>query len=258
MTNALFVAWRAGGTNGGRWGPVGRLDRGPGGYRFVYTRGASELEGFRPFPEMPDLNTIYESEELFPLFANRLLARSRPEYEAYLTWGGFDPDNPPDPIALLAVTEGRRVTDSIELFPCPIPDQVGCYLNKFFLHGVAYVAAAAQQRIAALEPGEPLVLMFDNFNEYDPKAVAVRTHDVRERFLIGYVPRYLAREVRQLCASCDPDFIELAVERVNTGAPLQQRLLCRMNSCWPEGFRPCADETFQPIPAHLPSFTASA
>lgn len=253
MTNALFVAWRAGDESAGRWGPVGRLDHHDGGYRFVYTRGAQSLPGFRPFHEMPDFDRVYESDELFPLFSNRLLSRSRPEYEAFLTWGGFDPDNPPDPIAILTVTEGRRATDRIELFPCPVPDQLGCYLNKFFLHGIAYVAATAQQRIAQLQPNEDLGLMFDDFNAYDPEAVAVRTSDDRDRYLLGYIPRYLAREVRYLCASCDPDVIELVVERVNKSAPLQQRLLCRMNACWPEEFRPCASDDFQPIVSDLPS-----
>jgi len=202
---------------------------------------------------MSQVEAVYESEELFPLFANRLLARSRPEYEAYLTWGGFDPHDPPDPIAVLGVTEGRRATDNLELFPCPVPDAEGCYFNKFFLHGVDYVALAALERIAALRRDEPLMPMFDDFNAYDCDAVAVRTADTRDRHLIGYVPRYLAREVRQLCATCDPDFVELRVERVNPSAPLQQRLLCRMNACWPDGFRPCDHEDFQPIPSQLPS-----
>jgi hypothetical protein len=253
MSNSLFVAWRSEQPTGGQWGPIGRLDHGPGGYRFTYTHGAGRLPGFRPFPEMPRLEAVYESDALFPLFANRLLARSRPEYEAYLTWGGFDSKNPPDPIAILAVTEGRRATDNLELFPCPVPDAEGCYLNKFFLHGIRYVPDAALERIAALANGERLIPMFDDLNPHDPEAVAVRTADDQRRMLIGYVPRYLAREVRLLCESCHPEFIDLRVERVNPGAPLQQRLLCRMNSCWPEGFRPCEHDDFQPIPSLLPS-----
>ncbi len=88
MHNALFVAWRFTTPDGGRWGPIGRLEYTGAGYRFVYTQGARKLPGFVPFPEMPDLDAVCESDELFPLFANRLLARSRPEYEAYLAWGG--------------------------------------------------------------------------------------------------------------------------------------------------------------------------
>lgn len=247
MSHALFVAWRSGGQTGGRWGPVGRLEHGPGGYRFVYTRGAQMLEGFRPFPGMSDLELVYESEELFPLFANRLLAPSRPEYEAFLMWGGFDPDNPPDPIALLGVTEGRRATDQIEVFPCPMPDAQGCYLTKFFLHGVRWMAPAAWERIHRLREGERLGLMLDFMNPYDPRAVAVRTCDDRGRLMLGYVPRYLAYDVRQVSLRCDPDFVTVTVERVNPDAPLQQRLLCRMSACWPEDFRPCSGEEFQPL-----------
>lgn len=253
MTNALFIAWRSGGLTTGRWGPVGRLEHGPSGYRFIYTRGARTMEGFRPFPDMPQLDAVYESDELFPLFANRLLSRSRPEYEAYLTWGGFDPNHPPDPIAVLGVTEGMRQTDSLEVFPVPTPDALGRYRTKFFLHGVRWVPVAALERISRLQPGERLALMLDVLNEYDPNAVSVRTTDVRDRFMIGYVPRYLARDVGTLCDTGDLDSIECTVERVNSDAPLQHRVLCRLNAVWPEHFSPCGGDEYQPIVAHLPS-----
>ena len=255
MANRLFVAWRseAGtGSNGSGmaagWRPVGVLERtSAGGYRFAYTNGATNFPGFRPFPGMPDLNAVYESDELFPIFANRLLNERRPEYRPSLVWSGFDPDNPPDPIALLGVTEGRRQTDSLELFPCPQPDGQGCFVNKFFLHGVRYMLPAAIERINRLTHDEQLVMMFDDFNVHDRMAVAVRTNDAEGRCMIGYVPRYLAYDVRLLCSKCHPEIIDLRVERLNPAAPLQQRVLCRMNSCWPAGFSPCAGEDFRPI-----------
>lgn len=231
----------------GRWGPVGRLDRTETGFRFLYTHGAQTLDGFAPFPEMPDLNAVYESGQLFPFFHNRLLASSRPEYEASLVWGGFDPADPPDPVVMLGVTEGRRATDSYEVFPCPLPDAEGCYINKFFLHGIRWMPPAALERIGKLQREEPLGLMLDVSNKHDPYAVAVRTCDAENRFMIGYVPRYLAGDVRDLCKDCEPDFIALTVERVNADAPLQQRVLCRMRSCWPGGFQPCSRQEFQPI-----------
>ena len=92
--------------------------------------------------------------------------------------------------------------------------------------------------------------MADLLNESDPQAVALRPA-AGDRFIIGYVPRYLARNVWKIMQGCSPDFIKVAVERVNKDAPLQQRLLCRMNACWPEGFRPCDDEAFRPIPDHV-------
>ncbi len=248
--NSLFVAWRPPMPNQTGWRPVGRLEHDGGLYRFWYTKGARK-PGFRPFAQMEDLNKVYESDELFPLFANRLLPKSRPEYEAYLRWSGFDINNPPDPIVVLGVTEGIRQTDAVEVFPCPVPDADGCYLNKFFLHGIRWLPEAAIERIGRLEPNEPLKLMLDLQNTADPNAVAVRTET--EQMLIGYVPRYLAHDVWHLIQQCDIGFINLYVDRVNQDAPLQNRVLCRMHACWPEGFRPCSTEDFSPIPSGVSS-----
>lgn len=254
MSTVLYIASRTGGPDSGHWSPVGRLDHDAGVYRFVYTRGATQF-GFTAFPGMDDLNRVYESDELFPLFANRLLSRSRPEYEAFLRWGGFSADEPPDPLVVLGLTQGIRQTDALEVFACPTPDDAGGYRSKFFLHGVRWMHEAARERIAKLTPGERLIPALEFGNRFDPSAVSVRTDDAIGRSLIGYVPRYLAKDVRDLCVQCDPEHIELAVERVNTDAPLQHRVLCRMSACWPEEFNPCSGEAFLPLvetpsPAH--------
>lgn len=247
MSNALYVAWRSGRPeSGGWWSPVGKLEHAAGVYRFAYTQGARHAE-FDPFPGMTNLDVVYESDKLFPLFANRLLSRSRPEYDAYLTWSGFDPNTPPDPLAILGVTEGIRQTDQLEVFPCPVPDADGCFLTKFFLHGLRWMPPATLERVARLTPNEPLSLMPDIQNPYDCHAVALRTTDDRDRLLVGYVPRYLARDFTTLCYQCNPDFMKVTVERVNPGAPMQMRVLCRMSACWPEEFDPCSDDAFQPI-----------
>jgi hypothetical protein len=217
-------------------------------YRFWYTQGARK-PGFRPFAQMDELDRVYESAELFPLFANRLLSESRPEYEAFMRWSGFDAETPPDPIVVLGVTEGIRQTDAVEVFPCPALDNEGCYVNKFFLHGIRWLSDAAIERIGKLSDGERLKLMPDLQNEHDPQAVALRTET--ERTLIGYVPRYLARDVWQLFQRCEVDFIEMHVARVNRDAPLQNRVLCRMRACWPDDFEPCSGEDFAPIPADV-------
>lgn len=247
--SSLFVAWRPPETHAG-WRPIGRLDHEEGLYRFCYTHGAKR-DGFRGFRGMDQLGEVYESEELFPIFANRLLSKSRPEYESYLRWSGFDPASPPDPIVVLGVTEGLRQTDAIEVFPCPVPDASGCYFNKFFLHGIRWMPPSAESRIRNLEPDEPLCLMADMQNRYDPGAVAVRTE--ADRTMIGYVPRYLARDFWDLHKECEIDFIKLAVDRVNHDAPLQNRVLCKLTACWPDNFRPCSHNDFVPIPTGFPS-----
>ena len=249
--NALLVASRSAEPAKGGWSPIGRLQFEAGTYRFVYTQGARSAHGFTPFSGMESLEEVYESDKMFPVFANRMLPESRPEYEAYLRWSGFDPANPPDPIAILGVTEGIRRTDMIELFPCPVPDERGCYLNKFFLHGLRYMPEVAKARVLALRQDEPLFPMLDVCNQADPNAVALRAES--ERVMLGYVPRYLAHDLRKLFQNCQPDFINVFVHRVNGDAPLQQRLLCRIHSCWPDGFQPCSGDEFQPIPEGVPA-----
>ncbi|MFM7836846.1 MAG: hypothetical protein ACKPJD_34055, partial [Planctomycetaceae bacterium] len=43
-------------------------------------------------------------------------------------------------------------------------------------------------------------------------------------------------------------FCEIYVDLLNPPpSPLQQRLLCRLESCWPDGFVPYATERYQPL-----------
>lgn len=246
--NSLFVAWRPPLPDQTGWRPVGRLEHDGDLYRFWYTHGARK-PGFRPFAQMEQLDQVYESAELFPVFYNRLLSESRPEYEAFMRWSGFDSDSPPDPIMVLGVSEGIRQTDAVEVFPCPAPDASGCYVNKFFLHGIRWLPDAAVERIGTLREDERLKLMLDLQNEHDPQAVSVRTEN--ERMLIGYVPRYLAHDVWQLVQRCGVHIIELFVARVNPDAPMQNRVLCRLRACWPDGFQPCSGDDFAPMPTDV-------
>lgn len=247
--NALIVASRSAEKTAG-WSPVGRLEFDQGVYRFVYTMGAKTLDGFRPFDGMERLEEIYESPELFPVFANRLLSSSRPEYEAFLRWSGFDPAHPPEPLAILGVTEGRKQTDMIEVFPCPTRNEQGMYVNKFFLHGLRYMGKASLLRLSQLQPNERLLCALDIQNDSDPHAVLLRTED--DRVNVGYVPRYLAKDIWSLLKGCGAEFLGFYAHRVNADAPLQQRLLCRVEACWPTDFKPCDSEEFHPIPAGVP------
>lgn len=244
---AIFVAWRPPQPDLSGWRPVGRLIHDAGIYQYCYTLGARK-PGFQPFPGMKNLDQVYESESLFPVFKNRLLPSNRPEYDAYLRWSGFAISSPPEPLVVLGVTEGRRETDALEVFPCPVPEADHSFLNRFFLHGIRWMHETTISRVNQLKIGEPLKLMLDPQNIADRNAVAVRTE--MERQVIGYVPRYLAHDVHILL-NCN--FIHLNVLQVNLDAPLQNRVLCEMHACWPEGFRPCGTEDFLPIPANVPA-----
>ncbi|MEM7806647.1 MAG: HIRAN domain-containing protein [Planctomycetota bacterium] len=250
MSQNLYVATRIGTPKQGDWLPIGVLRRVGDFYRFGYTRGIEASAGVRPLPGMPDPHRLYESKTLFPLFANRLLSSSRPEYEEYLRWGGFDPLDPPDPLAILGLTGGSRQTDQIEIFPCPARDADGRYTAKFFLHGLRWRSPQAVATASMLPTGTRLNLRPEPDNARDEFAVALDhvADDGSIGHHLGYVPRYLARDVHRLRDGCGED-VEVRVVRTNPAAPAQMRLLCRLEACWPDGFKPCADDVYEPLDA---------
>ena len=240
----LYVAWQDPGDRA--WHPVGRLTADTEGYGFVYTRGAEEARNFVPFPRMDDLKVEYRSHELFPLFANRLLPKTRPDYNEFLEWlnvrGTED-----DPIVLLGRTGGIRETDSLAVFPCPEPTRDGTYHVHFFSHGLGHLPAYAVERVSSFLPGTRLYLMPDPQNSYDAFAMALRTDDPKA--LVGYCPRFLARDFLHLLSASGPDNskVRVEVEKVNRDAPIQLRVLCNLTAPWPEGFRPCSESSYDPL-----------
>jgi len=239
---ALFIACQD--TQSRRWAPVGRLTREDGIYQFVYTRGAEKMPNFRPFGRMQDLHKAYKSDELFPMFANRILAKNRPEYEVYLGWLGLS-DSEYDALEELARTGGLRATDSLELFPCPEPTTDKNYEVYFFCRGLRHLHMENQERARRLEPGERLYLMQDLQNPYDGMALLLRTGDPIT--LVGYAPRYYSGEFTQVINATETDQVKVTVEQVNSDAPIQYRLLCRLSSPWPVNFAPCAKDEFRAL-----------
>ena len=239
---ALFIAWQD--TKSRRWAPVGRLTRENGLYRFVYTRGAEEMPDFHPFGRMQDLHKAYQSEELFPIFANRILAKNRPEYQDYLKWLGLS-EAQYDAFEELARTGGLRATDSLEIFPCPDPTSEKNYNVYFFCRGLRHQHEENQARARQLKTGEQLYLMQDLQNPYDDMALLMRTGDPIT--LVGYAPRYYSAEFTQLIKSNGPDKVRVTVEQVNNDAPEQYRVLCKLLSPWPVNFSPCAKEQFKAL-----------
>jgi hypothetical protein len=236
----LYLAWQD--PKDRRWLPVGRLSFEGGVYRFVYTKGALKSPNFLPFGMMQDLYTIYESSELFPLFANRLLSKTRPEYKAFLDWLNIR-NSEDDPLTLLGRSEGLRGTDSLTVFPLPEKGSDGTYRVHFFSHGLRYLPDCAVQVVEGLRPGSRLFLMPDPQNRHDTYAVALRTDD--PVMIVGYCPRYLSQDFLFLLRTGTPDTPEVVVERVNKDAPIQLRLLCSFRTPWPAGFEPCSDEEYE-------------
>lgn len=238
----LFIIWQDNKTRA--WHPVGQLTKSNGLYEFAYTKGALVSADFKPFGRLSDLHKKYQSDVLFPLFANRLLPKSRPEYESYVQWIGFKPGEE-DPLEMLALTGGIRQTDPLTIYSPP-QEEDGQYKLSFFCHGIRHLAEDCWAAVSLLKENDPLYLMRDVQNEFDADAVAIRT-DSPCRF-IGYVPRYLAHDVTKLLsehlANSRP---KLRVQQINPDAPLQFRVLCQLTATWPKDFQTCGGEEFELI-----------
>jgi hypothetical protein len=244
----LFLAWQD--PDRRRWYPVGRLSSTDGLYAFAYTKGAEQAAreaGFQPLASFPELLTVYVSEQLFPLFTNRLVPPGRPEYGDYLKWLSV-PSSERDPVAILARSGGRRVTDTLEVFPRPERNDRGEYEVHFLLHGLNHMPPESVERASLLKRGEQLLVMRDFQNPHDSEALALRTAETFERdmYLLGYCPRYLRGDIIKLMNwRLSP---RIVVERVNLSpAPAQFRVLCRALMTWPDGFEPFGDPEYTPL-----------
>jgi hypothetical protein len=239
----LFLAWQDPVSRS--WFPIGRLTFNGKEYQFNYTKGVLKAIVeclFKPLPSFPDLGKVYTSQKLFPLFSNRVRPRSRPDYPEFVQWLNI-PQHEDDPIALLARSGGKRVTDNFEVFPCPEPDENGRYRIHFFAHGLRHLPKPAIERINRLKVGELLYLSRDFQNPDDSSALLLCTKD---RGIVGYCPRYLCGDFFQVISQ-HRELVRVEVDRLNQPpTPLQFRLLCKMTADGRD-FRPFSSPMYQPV-----------
>jgi hypothetical protein len=240
----LFLAWQDPGSRA--WFPIGKLTHDGQEYHFHYIQGAiqaKERSNFQPLLAFPSFDESYTSIELFPPFANRLLRRSRPEYPQFIQWLDLAADDL-NPITLLSRTGGQRATDHFEVFPLPERNEAGDYQIYFFAHGLSHFPPSAQHRATQCTVGEELLLLHDLQNNYDPRALMLRTED---RHNVGFCPRYLVQDPFDLVTQF-PHEVRVVVEKVNPSpTPLQFRLLCKFTAKWREGFHPFSGIEYQPV-----------
>ena len=247
VIRALFVAWQNPATR--RFYPVGRLAQidtpdHQGCFEFVYLQGVLEADGFEPFISFPNLHRIYQSHELFPMFDNRVVSRKRSDFSSHIAELGL-PEGTVNPITILSRSSGRRMTDTLQLFPLPeFEPEIG-YRTWFWAHGIRHLANPPEERIASLVPEEQVFVQPDPTNPVVPNALALWT---RDDICIGYMPSYILEDIATLNGL--NTLCRIFVERVNPPpAPIQQRILLRMESSWPQQFVPYSTARYQPLPA---------
>lgn len=250
---SLFLAWQAPkqSSKSGAWFPVGRLDvvsdevTNENNYRFRYTGGAMTAKkevGFDPLISFPDFQRDYRSEKLFPLFHNRVLSEKRSDFPEYVRWLGLDPSHA-DPISILSVSGGNRVTDNLGVFPKVEPEPDGSFQIRFFLHGLRHLGDASRERAEKLEAGEPLRIMVELNNPATRLAVPILTEDY---VMVGWAPRYLVDDL----LTCVPNAPKLSatVAQINRdNAPYNQSILIDYCGRAPEGCELMASPDFRPL-----------
>jgi len=248
MMSTLFVAWQQ--PDSKEWIPVAKLEHRNGIYYFSYTQGVYRAKQFRPFSGMTQVGATYESVHLFPLFSNRLISKSRPEFSDYLRWLGLD-DTGDNPMAMLALTGGIRGTDSIELFQPPVVAPTDHrYQLDFFVRSLSHMPKSTIDHIGTMKKGDRLCLMQDGQNDFDHLAIALRSD--KPAVLLGYCPKYYAKDLGVLLVNRDCG-LEVKVKCVNLDAPLNMRLLCTVSASVPPYFAPLETERdFQPVTGDVP------
>ncbi|WP_239645540.1 hypothetical protein [Mycobacterium sp. UM_CSW] len=222
-------------------------------YTFHYIREAAKVLDFRPFLGFPRLDGRYESDNLFPLFAQRAMAPRRPDFQRWVTRLGLTEDS--TPWEQIARSEGRREGDQIQLFPVPVirDGQMDC---DFLVHGVRHVfeheiqmehAAVRvtrdelEQQLGNLRVGDRLALLDEPSNHINPRAILTTTTG---GFPLGWVPDLLVDEVHRI----PRDQTQVTLRAVNgPTAGWHLRLLAHLTARVPADFQVFQGDRWQSL-----------
>ncbi len=190
----------------------------------------------------PELDELYRCPELPPLFSNRVMSPSRPDFRAHLAEFALSSEEG-EPFTVLARSGGRRTTDKLEVFAPPQRTESGAE-GLFLARGVRHIAGS-EAALEELAPGALLCVLPEPTNAVNPAALLIQ--DVKGRTL-GYVPDYLANELARTAGS--PTQLQVTVVKVNPEpAPVHHRLLCKYVWTGDAEQALFTGEAYQPLPA---------
>lgn len=174
---------------------VGQLTKN-GQYEFQYCLEVKSAidDGFMPLLCFQDLNRVYKSENLFPIFASRLPDRKRKDIKMILD--KYDLEEY-DEYMLLKRSGARLPIDSLE-FIDPILDTDQAVKRIFYVAGVRHYLNCSGENCDKAEEitrGDQVYLKQEKNNVYDSNAVQMLSEDGT---VFGYVPRYYSAGVTAL------------------------------------------------------------
>lgn len=184
--------------------PVGILTFDGETYTFDYLPNVADVAEFRPLLGFRDLTKTYKSDELFPLFRERVLDPTRPDFVRVLDGLSLDPSSA-TPWEQLVRSGGSSEGDTLQVTPLPRESAEG-WTCTALVAGVRYLAkktvetANGRTRLYSdvelegllerLAPGQPLRVVPEVGNDYNPDAQLFFTEDAEP---VGYVPDWLAK-----------------------------------------------------------------
>ena len=186
----LFLIWKD--PNSRRNFTVGKLTRGEK-FRFEYCEEYQEAvkSGWKGLTAFPDMNGVYESENLFPAFSSRLPDPKRRDMEKILEKYGLESY---DAYELLKKSGARLPIDTYE-FIDPILPEDETVQRDFFVMGIRHNAPCKGEDcglLPAVEKGDLLKFQPEPDNPYDPNAIMIMTESGEQ---LGYVPRYFSPQI---------------------------------------------------------------
>jgi hypothetical protein len=235
-TRTLYLAWQD--PDGRSWYPVAvvRFDDREG-YSFQYIEGAraaQEAPGFPGVAQFPSLDVRYTSEDIFPFLKNRVLGPNRGDFGKYAGRLGLGDDellHSVHAFDLLSRSNGRRATDTFELFAGPEVTRERARF-VFFSRGVRHLPDEIQALWKERAPVEPLRVLLEPGNSYDANATLLTS---QELLPLGFVPRYYSESVaRLIVGGC---LSQAVIAHHNpTPAPPRERFLVQLEIEVPDGW----------------------
>lgn len=233
--------------------PIGLLTFDGNSYEFRYIRHALSVKDFSPLIGFPHLDAPYTSDDLFPLFAQRVMDPRRADFHRYVTRLGLSGDTAP--WEQLARSGGRRVGDTLQLFPEPVV-QDGEMTCAFLAHGIRHIGERpieladcavtvtrdqVERALQSLEVGDELDVVAEPGNAVNPNALLVASDGTP----VGYVPNLLVDDLANLLQRSE---LRAVVELVNgPEAPWHLRLLGRLHASSVGDFKFFRDSGWKPL-----------
>lgn len=191
MCNTLWLIWKQP-LNRRRY-KIGILSFVDNEYTFEYTNPElfdAQKDGFSYFPGFPDVNKVYRNIELFPNINTRLPNPKRPDYLNILK--SYDLNIESSKMDILTNTRGRLITDTFEFVKPFNTDEI-----EFDVAGTRHYNDINDCK-NIIKENDNLRLELDLTNSHDDNAISVFFDYDNKSYMLGYVPRYYAKELKPI------------------------------------------------------------